>query len=133
MWDFVSSMDNWAPLVPGYISHDIVNKKVSKWKFYTDIGLLKKKVHLKVNITSWIEPSKVTFDLTGLNEKFTGDGYFLAKVINDNETEIKGYLNIIAEGPLAKMMNSILQTTIPEMTSELTSAVALKIEELGCG
>ncbi len=27
VWKFVSSIDRWAPLVPGYIEHEILNER----------------------------------------------------------------------------------------------------------
>ena len=27
VWKFVSSIDQWAPLVPGYIDHEILNER----------------------------------------------------------------------------------------------------------
>ncbi|MDC7285997.1 SRPBCC family protein, partial [Bifidobacterium thermophilum] len=64
LWDFVSDMNNWAPLVPGYIDHQIINEKQSTWSFKTDVGIMKKKIELSVEITRWNAPSKVTFNLT---------------------------------------------------------------------
>ncbi|MBU8880452.1 SRPBCC family protein [Bacillus sp. FJAT-29790] len=129
VWEFVSRIDNWAPLVPGYLEHHIISEKESTWSFKTDIGIMKKKVQLKVDITSWQEPTKVTFDLIGMNEKFTGNGYFRAEVRNETNTNMTGFLDINAEGLMAKMANSILNTSLPEITAELTEAVAAKIEE----
>lgn len=129
IWEFVSNMDNWAPLVPGYIDHNILSEKESTWSFKSDIGIIKKKIDLKVDITTWKEPTKVTFNLTGLNEKFTGHGYFLAEAQNNANNLITGYLNIKAEGMMAKVANSILNTNLPEITAELTEAVASKMEE----
>lgn len=43
VWDFVRSMNNWAPLVPGYVNHEIINDTVSTWEFKIDMGLFKKK------------------------------------------------------------------------------------------
>ncbi|MFE8702858.1 CoxG family protein [Cytobacillus sp. FJAT-54145] len=130
VWHFVSTMDNWAPLVPGYIEHEILNEKESTWKFKSDIGIMKKKVHLKVDITSWVEPNKVTFNLTGINEKFTGSGYFEARSIDEDQTLMTGSLDIQAEGKMGKMVNSILKNNVPEMTRDLTQAVAKRIGEL---
>lgn len=129
IWEFVSNMDNWAPLVPGYIDHNIISEKESTWSFKSDIGIIKKKIELKVDITSWQEPAKVTFNLTGLNEKFTGHGYFLAESQNSTNNLITGCLDIKAEGMMAKVANSILSTNLPEITAELTEAVAAKIKE----
>ncbi|WP_412850212.1 hypothetical protein [Brevibacillus invocatus] len=52
IWEFVSVMDKWAPLVPGYISHEIINDRQSTWTFMGDIGIMKKKVSLKIDITA---------------------------------------------------------------------------------
>jgi carbon monoxide dehydrogenase subunit G len=130
VWKFVHSMDHWAPLVPGYIEHEILNEKESIWKFKSDLGIMKKKVHLKVEITDWLEPEKVTFMLVGLNEKFIGNGYFEAKMLTKHKTSMTGYLDIIAEGKLAKIVNPILKSNIPEMTEEFTIAVGQKIEAI---
>ena len=128
VWSFVSDMNNWAPLVPGYIEHEIMNDRESTWKFKSDVGMFKKKVHLKVDITSWEKPSKVTFTLTGINEKFKGHGYFSAKSNNKENTTMTGALSITAEGAFGKMVNNILKTSLPEMTNEFTHAVANEIE-----
>ncbi len=129
IWNFVSDIGNWAPLVPGYISHRVLSDKESTWSFKSDMGILKKKIELKVDITSWQEPNKVTFNLTGLNEKFTGHGYFLASQGKDNKNMMTGSLDIKAEGMMAKVANSLLNTSLPELTAELTEAVAAKMEQ----
>ena len=72
VWDFVKDMDRWAPLVPGYIEHEIINDKQSTWTFKGDIGIMQKTVKLQIDITEWTEPSLVTFDLTGLNAREFG-------------------------------------------------------------
>lgn len=130
IWNFVSVMDNWAPLVPGYIEHEIINEKESIWMFKSDFGLIKKKIQLKVDITSWTEPSKVTFNLTGINEKATGSGYFEVHKIDEKNTTMIGYLEITSEGAMAKMVNSQLKKNLVDMTKELTDAIVAKIEEL---
>lgn len=128
VWNFVKDMDHWAPLVPGYIRHEKLNSRQSTWEFYTDIGIMKKKISLMVTIKEWIEPTKVTFDLKGLNENFTGKGYFQADSIGVGKTRMTGYLDIVAEGIMGKMVNKILQTTIPEMAEEMTANIASKIK-----
>ncbi|OAS88583.1 CoxG family protein [Metabacillus litoralis] len=130
IWDFVSVMDNWAPLVPGYIEHEILNDSESIWKFKTDLGVIKKKVELKVDITDWIKPKKVIFNLTGINEKMTGKGYFEAQIIDTNNTLMTGYLEITPEGKMAKLINSKLKKNLNELTKELTEAIIAKIKEV---
>jgi len=131
VWKFVKSMDAWAPLIPGYIDHEIINERESTWTFKSAFGkIIKKKIQMKVDITNWEEPEKVTFNLVGLNEKFNGYGYFKAAKLSENKTSMTGFLEITAGGKLAKVMNPLLKTSIPEMTEELTIAVGQKIEEI---
>jgi carbon monoxide dehydrogenase subunit G len=130
VWKFVSDMNRWAPLIPGYIDHEILNERESTWTFKGDLGIVHKKVQLKVIITEWQEPNKVTFDLIGLSEKFTGGGSFYAKTISDRKTNMTGHLNIKASGMLGSVINPVLKSFVPKMTKELTEAVADKLTEI---
>lgn len=130
IWNFISDINKWAPLVPGYIDHEILNDRQSTWFIKGDLGFMKKKVNLKIDITEWIEPTKVTFDLTGLSDDLTGNGYFEAEVIDDNHTRITGYLDIEAKGavgPMVTMTNTVLKKFVPQTAKDLTNAVANKI------
>ena len=130
IWGFVSDMNKWAPLVPGYIEHEILNEKQSTWAFKGDLGFMKKTVKLKIDIQEWIEPTKVTFDLEGLSDNFSGNGYFEAEALDANRTKMTGYLDISAKGAMGPMVNSIMKTFVPKTAKELTEAVAGKIAEL---
>ncbi|WP_010651366.1 CoxG family protein [Oceanobacillus massiliensis] len=127
VWDFVSDINNWAPLVPGYIEHEIINEKQSTWKFVSDIGVIRRKLYMKVNITEWREPTKVTFDLKGINEKFSGSGYFEAEKVTDSSTLITGYLEIKPGGVLAPALKPALRSVLPKTAAGLTEAIANQI------
>lgn len=133
IWEFVSDMDKWAPLVPGYIEHEIINENQSTWTFKGDIGIMQKTVKLQIDITEWREPTLVTFDLTGLNENFGGDGYFEAEAIGDDKTKMTGHLDITAKGMMGPMINTILKNFVPKTAEELTEAVGNKINEVYVG
>lgn len=129
VWDFVKDMNKWAPLVPGYIEHEILNEKQSTWVFKGDIGIMQKTVKLKIDIKEWIEPTRVTFDLTGLNENFAGNGYFLAESKTSDQTSMTGNLDITAKGMMGPMINTILKNFVPKTAEELTEAIGNKIIE----
>lgn len=74
--NFVSDMDHWAPLIPGYIDHKMMNERISTWKFKSDLDIIKKTIHPSGEYKRMGKPTKVTFDLTGINENFVGHGYF---------------------------------------------------------
>jgi carbon monoxide dehydrogenase subunit G len=128
VWKFVSSIDHWAPLVPGYIDHEILNKRESTWKFKSELGAMKKVIQLNVAIINWEEPNKVTFDLKSMNETLNGNGYFEAIQLTNNKTRMAGYIELSASGAWGKIVNPILKSNIPIMTKELTMTVGQKIE-----
>ena len=130
IWEFVADMNKWAPLVPGYIEHELLSERQSTWKFKGDLGFMKKTVKLQIDIKEWIEPTKVTFDLKGLSDNFTGGGYFEAEKIDDDSTKMTGHLDITAGGMMGAMINSILKNFVPETATELTETIASKIKEI---
>ena len=130
VWDFVSDMNRWAPLVPGYIEHEILSDKQSTWTFKGDIGIMQKTVKLQIDITEWREPTLVTFDLKGLNENFAGNGYFKAEVISETQTMMHGNLDITAKGVMGPMVNAILKSFVPKTAEDLTKAIAEEITNI---
>lgn len=130
IWAFVHDMNNWAPLVPGYIDHEIISERQSTWAFKGDLGFMKKKVKLQIDINEWNEPSEVLFDLKGLSDNFNGGGYFKAERIDENKTNMTGYLDITAGGMMGVMINQILTNFVPQTAQELTDAIVSKLLEL---
>ncbi|MCB9561281.1 MAG: SRPBCC family protein [Kofleriaceae bacterium] len=74
IWEFVKDMNNWAPFVTGYQGHEIIDDTDSIWTLKGDVGILSRTVKLRAHITEWIDQERVTFTLTGLNEKVDGGG-----------------------------------------------------------
>lgn|SRR5699024_9657245 len=130
VWTFVSSINNWAPLVPGYINHELINDSESTWEFQGDLGFMKKTIKLKVDITEWKEPNLVTFNLSGLSDNFSGGGYFDAEKVDENSTKMTGYLDITARGAMSPMINKILKKFVPKTTEKLTISVANRMKEV---
>ncbi len=77
LWDFVEDIDNWAPMMTGYVSHEIQDERSSTWVLRGDVGVLSREVRLGVTITAWEGPDRVEFALEGLNEAVSGGGTFL--------------------------------------------------------
>lgn len=130
VWGFVKDMENWAPLVPGYIHHEKLDDHRSTWEFKSDIGIMKKKVKLLVEITEWNEPTRVSFTLKGIKEKYSGRGYFEAEAQSANKTKMTGFLDVSASGATAPMVNSVLKNSIPKQAEEMALAISTKLEEL---
>ena len=130
IWNFVHDMNNWAPLVPGYIDHEVLNDYQSTWAFKGDLGFMKKTVKLQIDIKEWNEPSEVIFDLKGLSDNFNGGGFFRAEAIDEKLTKMTGHLDITAGGMMGPMVNQILTKFVPQTAQELTDAIAQKLLEI---
>lgn len=128
VWNFVSQMEKWATLVPGYREHQIINDRQSTWTFAGNVGALKKEVKVQIDITGWEEPSKISFDLTGLTDKFKGKGYFEDIALDASKTQMTGHLEVKAGGLAAPVLNPIFSAVLPKATSVLTNRVANKIQ-----
>lgn len=129
IWRFVSVVENWVPLVPGYISHEVINDRQFMWTFIGEVGLMKKTITLQVDITEWLKPNEVKFALTGISSNFTGNGYFNAQDLGEKRTNMTGFLDITAKGVKAPMINSILKTYLPQATTELVEAMAERMSQ----
>ncbi|WP_042457344.1 CoxG family protein [Neobacillus dielmonensis] len=130
IWEFVKDMDNWAPLVPNYVSHEKLTERTSTWEFKSDIGIIKKKISLLIDIIEWLEPTKVCFTLKGQKDKYSGEGYFEAKAINHKKTKLTGYLEVNVNGKLSSAVNSKLESVLPEAVEEMANAISSKLVEL---
>ncbi|MEH7436510.1 SRPBCC family protein [Neobacillus drentensis] len=130
IWKFIRDPDNWAPLVPGYIQHEIVNENQITWEFKSDLlGIMKKKVSLIIDNIIWNEPLKVSFELKRSNEKYLGEGYFEAKAMNRNKTKVTGFLEINATGPMGTLVNTLFKKAIQKSDEEVAVAISSKLEE----
>lgn len=129
VWGFVSKIDKWAPLVPGYIMHELVNERTLLWEFKSDLGFIKKKIKLGIEIVEWDEPNKITFNIQGINEKFYGYGYFLAERLQIKETRMTGCIIINAKGVKAPVINGLLKSFVPQLTIEFAETIAQSLRE----
>ena len=74
VWAFVKDMDNWAPMLTGYQSHEKVSETRSVWSLRGDVGILSRMVVLEADVTEWAGPGRVAFTLHGKNESVDGGG-----------------------------------------------------------
>ena len=74
VWAFIRDMNNWAPFLTGYQKHEIIDSTDSLWTLKGEVGILSRIVELRAHVTEWVEPQKVSFTLTGINESVDGGG-----------------------------------------------------------
>jgi carbon monoxide dehydrogenase subunit G len=76
IWSYVREMDNWAPFLRGYQSHEKQSDTDSVWVLKGDVGMMTRTVKFHVHVDEWGEPSRVRFSLKGMNEPMQGGGEF---------------------------------------------------------
>lgn len=128
VWSFLIDVDQWAPLIPGYIEHEKSNDQQFTWKFRADLGVIQKNIVMQVDITEQAEHSKVAFTLEGLNENLEGNGSFQVEEATD-ATSLIGYLDITGKGMMGSVMNSMMKTYVPETVNALTEAISEKTSQ----
>lgn len=129
IWDFVSDMNNWAPLVPGYVDHQMVDERHSIWKVHGDIGVMERTVSLNIHIIEWKAPNLIVFQVSTRNGTCKGEGYFQAEAISESKTKMMGSLDLTIRGMIGRMINPVLKTFVPKVGKDFTEKMAAKITE----
>ncbi|MEG0385428.1 MAG: SRPBCC family protein [Solibacillus sp.] len=127
VWDFTKDFNAWAPLISGYLAHEVQNDMQFHWVFKADLGFTKKTIKLQVDIQEVTAPSDVKFKLTGLSDSFNGHGYFKLHKVNETTTQFTGSLDLSASGMMGMMINPVLETFVPQMTEQLIVAIKAKL------
>lgn len=107
IWDFVKEMDNWAEFVTGYQSHEKQSETDSLWVLKGDVGVLARTLKFHVHITEWNGPSRVRFDLKGLNEPMEGSGRFEMEPFEE-----AGALAPVAAAPKSNPVTRLLEAIV---------------------
>lgn len=129
VWEYMKDFEHWAPLIPGYVSHNIISSKESTWVFTTDLGIIKKKIEFSLEILSMQAPRSLTFQVEGINEGFTGHGNIEVKKMKRDRTFVTASLDLQATGSLAKMIKPLLKSNPPKMTKEFKEEIVARIHE----
>jgi carbon monoxide dehydrogenase subunit G len=118
VWVFLNSMDDWKEVIPGYISHEIQSNQVSIWQIKSNLGMIKKKILFKAEVMDWVEYERISFRLTGISDKFNGQGYIQTIKLSNHKTSIAVNFELTAEGSLAKLIKPFMKNSIPELSEE---------------
>ena len=135
LWAFVENIDNWAPMMTGYVSHEIQDERRSIWVLRGDVGVLSREVRLGVTITAWEGPDRVDFELEGLNEAVSGGGTFLLSEAGEQggdepepveSSAPQGWLQALLAGLFRALFRRVHgETQAPQLTDSGTGATEL--------
>lgn len=130
VWDFLRDMNNWAPLVKGYQSHEQIDERDSIWTVKADLGFMSRTTKARVHITEWIEGERVAFTMKGANEPIEGEGIITIKDANESGgTEIRGDATINFSGMMGPIANRLIAPMIKGDAEELVKKIAAAVRE----
>ncbi|MCP4806283.1 MAG: SRPBCC family protein [Proteobacteria bacterium] len=155
IWGFVQDFDNWAPMLRGYMKHEVESDTDSIWTLKGEAGALSRTVNLRVHITEYGE-ERVSFELTGLDEAVNGGGSFDFRPVGEaplppprtwwqkimdwftgrkpalpgppGSAQITFDFKIEAQGPMGPMVNAMLAPWTEQVAEELLESIATKLE-----
>ena len=108
IWEFVEDMNNWAPMLTGYQSHEVKSETESVWTLKGDVGILSRVVKLDVTITEWAGPERVTFELEGINEMVSGGGSF--EILELSGASVEPTAVEAQPGPISRLIRWFFRT-----------------------
>jgi hypothetical protein len=156
IWEFVQDFSNWAPLLRGYVKHEVQSETDSVWTLKGEAGPLSREVNLAVHITEYT-PERVAFTLKGRDEAVEGGGAFIMEPSGEapvarprswwqrfvdwltgakepelarGSARVTFEFTIEAQGPMGPMINAMLGPWAGEVAEELLVSIgdALKVE-----
>jgi carbon monoxide dehydrogenase subunit G len=126
-WAFVRRYEGWADLFPGYQSHRLLSPRISVWTVRGDIGMFSRVVEAEVELVQ--ETPSVRFVITGVSERFRGDGAFDVVPLGEGQSQLAFALDLRAGGPMAPVIDALLKTRLPAMLEQFAPALARRIEQ----
>ena len=127
LWGFIQNKEAWAPLIPGYLHHEIKTSDRMIWVFKGDFGIIEKAVKLQLNVKEIVENQKLSFDLEGLSDNINGSGYFEMEKEDDGQYKLTGELTMKAGGFLATMINPVLEKFVPQTVEALVKSMSQQV------
>jgi len=130
VWDFVRDMNNWAPFVKGYLSHEVLNDRESLWNVKADVGPLSKATKARVDITEWVDGERVAFTLKALEDPIKGAGVIqLREARAGAGTEIRGEATLEFGGMMGPIVNRLIGPLVRDQAEELVTKIVAAVQE----
>lgn len=135
VWDFVKEMNNWAPFLQGYQSHEMVDESTSIWTLKGKLAMFSRVTKLQVQITEWAEGEKVAFSLKGMNEPLSGGGIFTLEppatedTGDGDSTTLHVEFTIDMGGSMGTVMKPILEPWVGGVVDELLDKIIGAVDD----
>ncbi|MCW1403261.1 SRPBCC family protein [Novosphingobium sp. MW5] len=131
VWDHVSDISRWAPLMPGMQSVEMIDADRSRWVLKVGVGGLVRTVKVEVTVDRWAGPDEVDFTYVLTSDPVKGSGTYRANTQGAGETAIELHVKVEGSGPMAPMWEAMGKPVLPQLAKAFAGALKGQIEAAG--
>lgn len=128
VWNHVSDIGGWAPLMPGMQNVEVIDDDRSRWVLKVGVGGLVRIVTVEVTVDRWAGPNEVDFQYRLTSDPVLGSGTYSARSV-EGGTEIDLHVKVKGSGPMAPMWEAMGRPLLPQLAKAFAGALKSQIEE----
>lgn len=128
VWEHVSNISVWAPLMPGMQTVEMIDADHSRWVLKVGVGGLVRTVKVDVTVDRWAGPGEVDFTYALTSDPVRGSGTYRAVAQGAGETAIELHVKVEGSGPMAPMWETMGRPVLPQLAKAFASALKTQIE-----
>lgn len=128
VWDHVSDIARWAPLMPGMQDVQMIDTDHSRWVLKVGVGGLVRTVKVEVTVDRWAGPGEVDFTYVLTSDPVKGSGTYRASAQGASETAIELHVKVEGSGPMAPMWEAMGKPVLPQLAKAFAGALKGQIE-----
>jgi carbon monoxide dehydrogenase subunit G len=128
VWNHVSDISGWAPLMPGMQQVEMIDADHSRWVLKVGVGGLVRTVKVDVTVDRWAGPGEVDFTYALTSDPVKGSGTYRAMAQSGGETAIELHVKVEGSGPMAPMWEAMGRPLLPQLAKAFAGALKAQIE-----
>lgn len=128
VWDYVVDIGNWAALMPGLQSFEVIDADNSRWVLKVGVGGMVRTVKVAVHVEEWAGPERAKFAFKLEGDPVQGGGTYTAVAVGA-QTEFTLAIQVVGSGPVAPMWEALGRPVLPTFVKAFADKLKGKIEE----
>lgn len=129
VWEHVHDINQWACLLPGLQSFNVVDADNSHWTLKVGAGGFVRTVKVRVHVTEWAGPERATFSFKLDGDAVEGGGAYGASPKGPNSTEVALKVQLAGSGAMAPMWEAMSKPLLPMIARSFAEKLKQQIEE----
>lgn len=129
VWEHAHDINQWACLMPGMQSCNVVDADNSRWILKVGAGGFVRTVKVRVHVTEWAGPERATFTFTLEDDPVEGVGAYGASPKGPNSTEVTLQVQVVGSGTMAPMWEAMSKPLLPTIARSFAEKLKKQIED----